>query len=279
MSVTAGEIRRAIQKADLTQQVLCIHSSLSSFGHLEDGAATILQALLAEECTLLVPTFSYAAFAIAPPADPAMRPLRNGLDYDHSSTIYLGAGPEVYTQETQEIDMTMGAFPRAIVESPGRIRGAHALNSFAAIGPLAHELIAGQSSSDVYAPLRVLTKMRGTILLMGVGLERMTFLHYAEQEAGRTLFRRWANGPDHRPLMVAVGGCSEGFERLAPWLAAYERQALVGQSLWRIFPARETLQAATQAIQSYPRITHCDDAQCLHCADAIQGGPLLTPGA
>jgi aminoglycoside 3-N-acetyltransferase len=179
---------------------------------------------------------------------------------------------------TTEIDLSMGAIPAAIVNWPERARGNHQLNSFAAVGPLARLLVQDQNATDVYAPLRALTEQDGAIILMGVGLERMTFLHYAEQVAGRVPFRRWANGPDGKPLSVAVGSCSEGFDHFAPLLAPFNQQFLVGESIWQVFPARQTLDVAVQAIRYYPSITRCDDDECERCIDAIRGGPLLVSG-
>jgi aminoglycoside 3-N-acetyltransferase len=111
------------------------------------------------------------------------------------------------------------------------------------------------------------------VLLIGVGLERMTLLHLAEERAGRALFRRWANGPDGRPMEVETGGCSEGFGKLEPALAPLARETTVGESRWRAFPARAALDVATDAIRANHEITRCDREGCLLCADAIAGGP------
>lgn len=274
MNLTHNDIRQAIRTPGLSNQPLCIHSSLRSFGTVEGGVDTILDSLLAEDCTVLVPTFTNSSFAVAPPADPSLRPARNGFDPQH---VWQHAVSEnnIYTPATREIDKNMGALPAAVVARSQRVRGNHPLNSFAAIGPLAEELIGGQQPLQVYKPLEALTALRGAIILMGVGLERMTFLHFAEQEAGRTLFRRWANAPDGKQ-MVAVGSCSEGFGNFAPILAPFKREIQVGQSLWQVFPARETLEVAVKAIRANPLITHCADPACSRCNDAVQGGSLLT---
>ncbi len=271
MNVTMKDIHQTIRTLDLAGQPLCVHSSLRSFGQVDGGAQTILDGLLAEGCTVLVPTFS-DAFSISPPPD--LRPQRNGWNYAAREKAYQ-KHDRVYTPETLEINRDMGALPAAVLASPQRVRGNHPLNSFAATGPLAQELIVGQEPLHVYAPLEALMRAHGSIVLMGVDLERMTFLHLAEQRAGRTLFRRWANGLDHRPVMVEVGSCSEGFGHFAPVLASLKREIKVGQSLWQVFPAEEVLKAATKAIQDNPRITHCADAACERCNDAVLGGPLL----
>jgi aminoglycoside N3'-acetyltransferase len=275
MNLTQNDIRQSIRTLGLSNQPLCVHSSLRSFGAVVGGANAILDGLLSEDCTVLVPTFTYGSFALAPPANLNLRPARNGFDPQRVWQQDISE-QSIYTPASREIDKSMGVLPAAVVARPQRMRGNHPLNSFAAIGPLAEKLIAGQQPVQVYMPLDVLAELRGSIILMGVGLERMTFLHFAEQEAGRTLFRRWANGPDGEPMMVAVGGCSEGFGNFAPILAPFKREIQVGQSLWQVFPARETLEVAVEAIRANPLITHCANPACSRCNDAVQGGPLLT---
>ena len=100
----------------------------------------------------------------------------------------------------------------------------HPLNSFAAVGPRAAELVAAQSPTDVYGPIRELAAQNGTILLIGVRLNRMTAIHLAEQQSGRRLFLRWARDTDGQVRMVEVGSCSEGFPALEPTLAPYAPQ-------------------------------------------------------
>jgi len=169
----------------------------------------------------------------------------------------------------------MGAIPAAVVAMPRRVRGNHPLCSFTAVGPLAEELMAGQEPLEVFRPLRALSEAGGYVVLMGVGLEAMTLIHLAEQMAGRNLFRRWANGPDGRPIEVETGGCSLGFGKFNPVFASLTRKTNVGQSAWSILPAKEALQAAIRAIRDDAYITHCADAECGRCDDAVMGGPLV----
>jgi aminoglycoside 3-N-acetyltransferase len=219
----------------------------------------------------MVPTFSYA-FGIPPP--PNMRPTRNGWNYAESIGPTSGIGL-VYDQDTKLIDSDMGAIPTEIVNRPDRIRGNHMLDSFSAVGPLAHELISGQEPMNVFAPLNALAEKNRSVILMGVGLERMTLIHLAERRAGRNLFLRWANGYDKRPMEVEAGGCSDGFGNLKPILFPLMRETRVSQSLWRVFPARAVLEVAERAIRENPVLTHCANSACIRCNDAILGGPIL----
>ncbi len=272
-NVTADQIRAAVQALHLAGRPLCVHASLRSFGWVAGGAQTVIEGLLAEGCTVLVPTFSYDAFWIDPL--PHLRRARNGTDYSEVPPERPG-DHRVYTPDSMELQPgTMGAIPAAVLALPGRVRGDHPLCSFSAVGPLARPLVGRQAPRRIWGPLEALAEAAGAIVLMGVGLDRMTFLHLAEQHAGRTPFRSWANGPDGTPMEVEDGGCSRGFPRLGPCLAPLRRRTAVGQSAWHAYDARGTLSAAAEAIRQYPTITRCDRSTCRECDDAIQGGPIL----
>ena len=276
VSVTQTDLQQAIRTLKLAGQAVCVHSSLRSFGRVEGGAQTIVLAFLAEGCTLLVPAHTYD-FAVFPPL--ALQVPRNGWNYASRATSYAlqeGAGQgKIYTPATREIDPDMGAIPAAVVNTPGSVRGDHALNSFAAVGPLAEKLIAGQKPLRVFAPLQTLVDEGGTVLLMGVALDKMTMLHYAEQKAGREPFRRWANDRAGQPQSVQAGSCSDGFEKLASVLEPWQREVVVGTSVWHLFPASQALQATAAAIRDHPEITRCGDPTCERCRDALLGGPIL----
>jgi aminoglycoside N3'-acetyltransferase len=270
--VTSQDIRDAIRSLNLSNRPLCVHSSLRSFGRLEDGAATIIEALLSEGCTIVVPSFT-DEFEVPPPAN--RRLLRNGYDYD-AAVQPQSATLRWYSPESQAINRDMGALPAAIVATPGRQRGDHPLNSFSAIGPMAAKLIEGQRPLKVYAPLTALAEADGWVLLMGVGLDRLTLIHAAEEHAGRTLFRCWSRDRDGQIVESQIGSCSAGFERLGEALAPLERNIDVGSSRWRAYPAAELVELAAQTIRNDPSITRCDNPNCRYCRDAILGGPIGT---
>ena len=272
MVVRGEDLQEALRVLGLSGRAVCLHSSLRSFGHVVGGAETVIRAFLDEECIVLVPTFS-SGFGIAPPLHLQFE--RNGWNYSAIPTPKLGPN-RVYTPEILDIDRDMGAIAATVVAWPGRVRGNHPLDSFTAIGPRAAKLIAEQTPLDVYAPLRALVRLDGFVLLLGVGLEKLTLLHLAEKEAGRTSFRRWANDEHGRPMAAEVGGCSEGFGRLEPHLRHIMRKTNVGESSWTVLHAGQILAHATAAIRANPEITHCRDAECERCNDAVKGGPLIS---
>lgn len=231
----------------------------------------MVEGLLAAGCTVLVPAFA-SGFHVAPPG--GWRLPHNGWDYDASPGSTEGIG-RAFTPDAPDIDRDMGAIAAAVLARPGRVRGDHPGDSFAAVGPLARELVAGQRPLDVYAPLRALAESGGVVVLMGVGLDSMTLLHLAEQRAGRALFRRWASGAQGHPVEIETGGCSDGLPNLEPVLAPLARETDVGASRWRAFPAGPTLDAAAEAIRRDPAVTHCGRNDCERCRDAVLGEPVL----
>jgi aminoglycoside 3-N-acetyltransferase len=273
-TVTQEQISEAVRELGLSGRPLCVHSSLRSFGWVEGGPDAVIDALLSERCSVMVPTMSWD-FQVAPP--PHLRPPRNGIDYDAAWIREPQRGDSlIFTPASNELSRQwMGAIPEAVLKRPDRQRGNDPMGSFSAVGRLARALVQDQSPTTPFAQFDALRALGGAVVLMGVGLDRLTLLHQAEVLAGRNLFMRWANGRDGQPIAVFGGGCSEGFPRLEPALAHLGYEAVVGESRWRILPVNETLAAAAAAIHVQPSITHCGKPDCLECRDAVLGGPIL----
>lgn len=268
---TDREIDAAIDNGGLSGRSLCVHASLRSLGPAAGGPETLLNRFLSRGCTVMVPTFSFK-YLVMPPAH--LQWSCNGVDYDNLHWIDRH-NELVYRTESNLLDLAeMGKFPEAVLNWPGRSRGNHPLCSFAAAGSLARELIEVQQPMDVYAPLRELAARGGAMVLIGVGLQRLTALHLAEQMAGRRMFVRWARGRDGRETMAECGGDSEGFDRLSQAVAPSEVSLDCGGSHWRVFDAARLLALASGAIRKDPSITHCGKQDCLRCRDAVAGGPL-----
>jgi aminoglycoside N3'-acetyltransferase len=274
--IQAGHLAKAADELAPPGRPLMVHASLRSFGApIDGGADTLLDVLLARGRTVMVPAFTEPQFGLPAPA--TLRPARNGIDYSTLPETPPPAETAIYTADCGLINAGLGVLPAALIGRPGTVRGQHPLNSFAALGPLADELIMAQRPGDVYGPIRELAAHAGLILLIGVGLNRMTAIHLAEQQSGRRLFLRWALRADGQTSMFEVGSCSEGFPRLEPALHPYARTAVVGGSWWQAYPARQTLAAAATAIAEDQGITHCPGNDCLLCRDSIAGGPIETP--
>lgn len=268
-------IAQAIELLGIAGADVCIHSSMRSFGMpLQNGPSGVIESFLSQGCTVLVPTFTYDYEAVAPESPVLMR---NGV-----TPAWLpdpDAPHKVFTVDSTDLSVQdMGAFPLAVLQHPHRLRGNHALNSFAAVGANAQALIEGQTSRDVYAPFRVLCDHDGYVLMMGVGLHCCTLIHQAELLSGRNPFIRWAYDENDHVFPVAEGSCSEAFEVFADALRPFSKEVTVGSSRWVLYKARDILRICTDMIRENQRITHCDDPECCRCPDAVLGGPIIPEG-
>lgn len=271
--ITNKQILNAIDRLGLENQSVCIHTSMRSFAdQLESGAEGLLQSFLKKGCTVMVPAFSdmYEANPVAP-----YMPEQNGagdysyfLNQQYQDKIYDTASRKVTVEE-------MGIFPKVVLQTTGCVRGGNPLNSFAAVGEQAARLVKTQTARDVYAPIQQLYEDDGWVLLMGVGLDSATAIHYAEQIAGRKPFIRWAKNSRGKTVPVSAGGCSDGFPRMDALLRPLEKTVQVGESLWRCFRVRQLVDQCVKIIREQPQLTHCGDPDCGRCNDALLGGPIL----
>ncbi|MEV6238789.1 AAC(3) family N-acetyltransferase [Lentzea sp. NPDC051838] len=181
---------------------LVVHSSLSAFGDVEGGAATVLRALrgcVGESGTIVVPAFTGDVIADPHPdartaGDPDVEAARARVPLFHDA-----------------FPTTMGALPTAVLAEPGRVRSRHPQASVAALGPAAEHITAHQPFAYALgtdSPFSRLYDLGAQIVLLGVGHNRNSFLHHAESlvPGHRTKLRRfpylvdgqrvWVEAPD-----------------------------------------------------------------------------------
>jgi aminoglycoside 3-N-acetyltransferase len=153
--VTASDVRLGIEQLGLGGTVVCVHSSLASFGTLRGGAATFVDAFLDHGCTVVVPSFTWDTSYERPPAE---QPDRNGWGDDVPTDGYRS---RPYDPASPVIDRGMGAIPADVVHRAGHTRGDHPLCSFAAIGSRADEMTRSQRIGRVFAPLEAVAESGG----------------------------------------------------------------------------------------------------------------------
>jgi aminoglycoside 3-N-acetyltransferase len=263
-TVTREDVARAVEDLGLAGRVLCVHSSLRSFGHVRGGADAVIDGLLDTGATVLVPASTFRWCMAPRPAGPPMP----GNAEDDGSIPAPGTIPAAgFSPHATFLDPAMGAIPAAVLRRPGRRRGRHPLSSFAALGPEAPRLVRDQDPGDVFAPLRELAAGGGAVIAMGVGLDAVTLLHLAELRAGLPLLTRWALVADGRIVAAPHGGCSRGFERLAPATRAAERRVTVGASEWRVLDAVALVEAAAARFDADPAAGTCETPDCARCQE------------
>jgi aminoglycoside 3-N-acetyltransferase len=239
-------------------QCVIMHSSFKSLGIAATPADVIhtLVELLGPDGTLMAPTFTYSYAGIwqVEPFDPATTP---------------GWGNGVLTE-------TLRAHP-------GALRSAHPTYSVAALGRqapritegkgLASALGAGSSYDEAHA-------LGAHILLLGVGNNRNSSIHYAEVVAGlpysdipfREFWTRTAlvvrdGASAEVPLASEFPACSANFGRADEYLIerGIIRRAAVCQAPSMYMPMAEMVAAVVERLRAEPSWLLCDNIVCEPC--------------
>ena len=178
-AMNRDELRVVFERLGLKRgDTVFIHSSLSSIGYVEGGAATVVQALLGvvhAEGTLAAPAFTF----------------RSDL-----TVLDLAKEPS-----------GMGRISEKVRTYPGARRSAHLLHSVAAVGARAEEItrIHGPSAWAADGPFWKLCDLASYILLLGVSYETCTLFHVIEQMV-QVPYRHWS----HRAGMLRESDGTEG---------------------------------------------------------------------
>jgi aminoglycoside 3-N-acetyltransferase len=201
--VTTADLARDLRALGVAGRgVLMVHSSLSSLGRVLGGAPAVVRALLTvlgPGGTLVMPTFSPEV------SDPAC-----WTDWTLSGDELERARAEVPAFDPETTPTTMGAIPETFRRWPGAVRGPHPQVSVCARGPQAVEVVTPHAlewGQGAGSPFERLAAMDAGLLLLGVGFNRATLLHYAESlvphgrrktrriPVGEGAARRWAEAP------------------------------------------------------------------------------------
>ncbi len=155
--IKAGLIRLGLKKGDMVG----VHSSLSSFGYVEGGADTVIDALLETVGKL---------------GNVVMSTHSANLSEDKRTPEMIEAGIswlfKILPYDPDQTPVTTGIIPETFRKRDGVVRGRHPSLSIAALGPKAERLSEGWHR---------LLELDGYILLIGVGLDRCTAMHLAEK--------------------------------------------------------------------------------------------------
>lgn len=229
-----------------------VHSSLRSFGRVEEGAETVCRALLDTCGTVMMPAFTFDATGIdgAPPGhDRPLNAFFNAPDWETFDAAVRAVSP--LTPDTP-VDEDIGAIPESFRQLPGVGRSRHPLMSWVATGDHGESLLRAQTLADPLAPLQQLADLDGDVLLLGVGHWASTIVHLAEQRCGRSRFWRfavieegiWAELPN-------IPGDSSAFGRLDDVLEP-ETEAAIGACRARRYRSREILRVVESLIEADP---------------------------
>ena len=274
--VEKKDLDEFIHRNNLQGTIICLHSSLKSFGFVAGGANAVLDAFLECDCTLVCPAFYWKGFL-----PPQKKYTQNGMDYEstQNASADIVFKPVSYEEKPEQIDVSMGIIPKTLLTYPQAIRTENPMNSFCVAGQLADKLVNGQTANivdsvytayTVYKNIYMDKNAKAFILLAGVDFTSCTPIHFAEEISGKKQFRRWGL---YKSVIAEteLGSCSEGFENLRPYMMNLEKTDIVGNSTMRFYPFNEFILQASQVIKENTTLTMCSP-NCTRCVDMSCGG-------
>lgn len=176
---------------------LLVHCSMSSFGRVQGGAQTIVEALVSKvggSGTIVVPTLTDGRF------DPSE--WRNPPAPEHSWDRIRFESPEFHPSKTPT-DRTMSAVYELFRTWPGVIRTDHPHSSMAAWGKDRDQLTHTHRLEERFgdsSPLGVLYELDAQVLFLGTNYATNTCFHLAE-------YRR--PNPPRREFLIVQGKGSD----------------------------------------------------------------------
>ena len=160
-------------------QTLIVHGSLSRMGYVIGGAEMVVRALLTavgEAGTLVVPTQTWKNL------DP-----ERGVHGDIPEAWYPALREHLPAYDPAITpSLNIGILAETVRLWPGATRSAHPARSFAALGAKAGEITADhplESPTGAGSPLAKVYDLGAHVLLLGVGHDKNTSLHLAEDRA------------------------------------------------------------------------------------------------
>jgi len=164
--IVAGLKELGLKKGD----AVGVHSSLSSLGYVEGGADAVIDALfevVGEEGAIVMPTYS-----------------TNRIEVEKTSEeIVLGVTwkYKILPFNPKETSCWTGTIPETFRKRKGAARSLHPTHSITSIGPKAKEIAEAGNEPSALGGWRKLLELNGYILLIGVGLDRCSSMHLAEE--------------------------------------------------------------------------------------------------
>lgn len=280
-SVTERDINDGLRVLGLNKSCAVIaHSSLRSFGYVEGGPITVCRALVTVCGTVMVPAFSdhLTSLRMAPPGP--QRPYnayRVASSWQAFDDALARAMP---FSEDLVIDPEIGVVPETMRRHLPHSRSRHPMLSFIATGKHGKQLTEAARLNWPLGPIEVLAEFDGYVLLLGVGHDKNTAIHLAEQRLGRSCFRRYAKVADGVWMELPnIPGESEAFVDIEPELTAVTHEVRIGQCRARLISVADVLATATRMIHADPGalLTRRADPQSRAAAALQQRLAMVSP--
>jgi len=255
MTVRLRDLLLGLRDLHLGNAPVIVHSSLKSFGQVEDGADTVVNALGSVFAAVMVPTFTYKTMVT-----PLTGPDNNAMTYD--PPVDMSWKAEFFTPK-MPADPLMGIIPETLRRYPHARRSDHPIQSFAGIN--AERYLAAQTINAHLAPIGLLEQADGWVVLMGVNHTVNTSIHYAEKLAGRKQFVRWALTPKGVVECPGFPGCSAGFQAIAPEVDKFSRKVQIGDATVQAVPLKMLFRVVIARLKKDPLALLCQQEDCERC--------------
>ena len=250
-----SELKSAFEDLDLADKPVIAHASLKPFGHIQNGADTVIDALLTSFKGVMMPTFTYKTMIT-----PEVGPPNNGITYGADKDLNKMAQP--FTS-TMPADKMMGIVPEALRNHASATRTSHPILSFAGIH--VNDILNTQTLYEPLAPISALAEANGWVVLINVNHSVNTSIHYAEKLAGRKQFVRWAMMDDRIAQCPNFPGDSTGFNVIDEYVRPETRLVQVSNGFLQAISLKLLFSAVQELIKKDPLALLCQRNDCERC--------------
>ncbi|MGQ9555625.1 MAG: AAC(3) family N-acetyltransferase [Anaerolineae bacterium] len=246
MEIIREDIVAGLRAIGLPQgATVLVHSSLSSFGYVVDGANAVVEALIravGPQGNVLVPTLTGSE--ALNPSNPPFFDVRN-------TPCWTGRIPETFRQR------------------PDSLRSLHPTHSVAAIGPDKADLLRDHELSPTPCGLgspyhRLVSAENGYIVFLGIGLQCNTTFHHLEEmseapyhmqsEPALATIVDYLGRSRQLPVRLHQYGTRRNFARPEPYFLAkgIERMGRIGNCTVRLLQAKPMAEYVLERLRADP---------------------------
>jgi aminoglycoside 3-N-acetyltransferase len=266
-SVTVHDLVDGFRQLGLDRSSnVVVHSSLSSFGYVDGGAAAVCTALTEVCGTVLMPAGTWDLTGI--PAPPGLvRPDNACWNAENWPEFEKKLSQATSFRLDLPVDRWLGTIPETFRQTCAPRRTEHPLFSYQAAGPAADRILEAQRPDWPLGPLEALD---GDVLLLGVTHTSNTTIHLAEQYLGRSRFYRYAKAATGLwTELPNIPGESHHFDLIEPLLRPLTKEVRIGQAQVRRIPKQAVLSATRTLVEADPAALLCTDDPACRCAAAL----------
>ena len=246
-TVTREEILYSLKQMGIREgDVLLVHSGLSSIGHVEGGADSVIDALceaVGSQGTIVMSTLTGWFKPFDAPSSPSA----------------VGKISEVFRRR------------------PGVLRSLHPVHSVAALGRYAAEITAGHEDCPTGCgegtPYLKLRELGSKVMLLGVDMDRNTIMHSLEELIDAKYLRTleicaptYLPGEEKFTLRKFPPGHRD-FLNMTPVLRRADSmvEGVIGSACVKVVDIRKLFEIALPILQENPLFFMCENEHCNSC--------------